>query len=137
MFNQRNLSVYVDWMIDKDGLPPEKQNGKTFEVLKVRMQHCDSVLYVHTNNCRDSSFIPEELNFAIEEHLPLVVWNVEDTKESENMQLLPHLIIQKDKLFVKTYETCVSYENWLVHQQTSFYPHKPLLKNVELKNNKL
>ncbi|MBR1668581.1 MAG: toll/interleukin-1 receptor domain-containing protein [Bacteroidaceae bacterium] len=111
MLNGENLSVYVDWMIDKDGLPREKLSDKTLATLEVRMKHCDRLLYVHTKNCKDSEYIKWELNLAQQYNIPVTILNAEDVFESDEMRHIPHVHIKKNKLFVMIQDKEILYKS--------------------------
>ena len=89
--NKMNLSVYVDWMIDRDGLEPKKYNEHTWPVLQHRMIHCDKVLYVHTANCADSKWIPREIDYARKCNLSIIVYNVDGSLEPDYCGGLDHI----------------------------------------------
>jgi len=120
MLNRENLSAYVDWMIDKDGLPREMLNKKTLKILEVRMLHCDSLLYVHTNNSRDSNFIKWELDFGYRNNIPMAVLNIGKIPETERISMMPHVQQEGDKLFIQKDDIKISYQNWV----TKYATHK-------------
>jgi TIR domain len=56
------LSVYVDWYVDPQ-LDRAKVTAPTAEVLRKRMQQCDSLLYLWSLNAADSKWMPWELGY--------------------------------------------------------------------------
>lgn len=91
LLNKQNLSVYVDWMIDKDGLNPVKFDENTWPILQHRMRHCDKFLYIHTKNCYESEWIPKEIDYAKEIGIPMEVFNVDGASEDSNTIGLKHI----------------------------------------------
>lgn len=87
--NKMGFSVYVDWMIDRDGLEPSKYNEHTWSVLQHRIIHCDKVLYIHTSNCADSRWIPRELEYAQKCNLKIVMYNADGSPELEYCNGIP------------------------------------------------
>lgn len=57
-----NLTVYVDWLIDKH-LDREKVTAGTAEVLRVRMDHSKCLLFATSENSQDSRWMPWELGY--------------------------------------------------------------------------
>jgi hypothetical protein len=56
------LSVYVDWIIDRD-LERNKVSTATAEMLRVRMRQCGILVYLHTLNSPTSKWMPWELGY--------------------------------------------------------------------------
>ena len=115
MLNKEDLSVYVDWMIDKNGLPKAKMNAKTLATLEVRMMHCDTLLYVHTENCKDSKYIQWELDLAKQHNIPMTVLNAGDVAESNETEQITHAFIKDGTLFVLKDRQELLYKQWLSH----------------------
>ena len=51
------LRVYVDW-IDDDGLDRGKVTRTTAEILRIRMRASMSLVYAHSTNSSDSTWMP-------------------------------------------------------------------------------
>lgn len=62
LLEDRGKTVYVDW-IDDPQLDRSNVNAKTAELLRRRMRRCQSLMYVHTDNCAVSKWIPWELGY--------------------------------------------------------------------------
>ena len=91
VLNKHGRSVYVDWMIDSDGLPRNQFGDDSLSVLKIRVRQCDRLLYVHTASCRESVVIPKEIAYAQELGVPIVVVNKDGSEEDEEIRALPHV----------------------------------------------
>lgn len=66
------LTVYVDW-IDDAKLDRSKITRETGELLRVRMRSCSSLVYVHSDNSKDSVWMPWELGY-FDGYKPRHVW---------------------------------------------------------------
>lgn len=62
LLEERGLSVYVDRYSDP-GLSPEGVTKQTAEVLRRRMRHSRTLLYIHSRHSGDSRWMPWELGF--------------------------------------------------------------------------
>ena len=89
--NGQGFSVYMDWVIDRDELQRSMFGSATMEVLKLRIKHCNTFLYVHTENCAGSICIPQEITFAKECGMPIFVLNVDGSDEGMDTGGLPHV----------------------------------------------
>lgn len=56
------LKVYVDW-IEDPGIDRGKVTTRTAQILRERMQHCSSLVYVHSANATQSVWMPWELGY--------------------------------------------------------------------------
>lgn len=111
--NRYGLSVYVDWMLDREGLPREKMNDNTINVLKWRILQSDCLLYLHTENCKESTFIPIELDYADEHDKPMAVLNFDGSLETDTTQCKPHVAIKEDRVFVVVDGKEIEFDKWL------------------------
>lgn len=91
LLNKHGRSVYVDWMLDRDGLPRAQFGNASLSVLKIRVGQCNRLLYVHTASCGESEVIPKEIAFAKDLGVPVVVFNVDGSVESEETRPMPHV----------------------------------------------
>jgi len=66
---QRNLSVYVDWIDDRD-LDREAVDGETAERLREKMRVSDTLFYAHTPSASISRWCPWELGYFDALHYP-------------------------------------------------------------------
>lgn len=113
MINKKGYSVYVDWMMDKDGLPRDKENENTLNVIKVRIMQSDCLLYVHTKDCEKSWYIPQELDFAEQQRKPIIVLNIDGSRETERTQYKPHAEIRNGEIIVTMNDKEMSINKWI------------------------
>ena len=113
-FNRQGLSVYVDWMIDKDGLPLEKfHKENTWKVILTRLLNCDSLVYVHSKNSLGNKNIEKEINFAKEHHIPIAVLNIQNIDETNDLMMLPHMLMKNDKYHILLKQKEIPFIEWL------------------------
>lgn len=62
LLQKQGLSVYVDWVVDKQ-LDRSSVNKETAAVLRKRMEHSRSMMYIATENSSNSKWMPWELGF--------------------------------------------------------------------------
>src|SRR5579862_975308 len=66
------LTVYVDWIVDKD-LDRDDVNVNTARVLRERMDQSSSLVYAHSKNSGRSAWMPWELGYC-DGKRPSFVW---------------------------------------------------------------
>lgn len=81
MLNKQGLNVYVDWVVDNVALEPTKYNEHTWPVLQQRLLQSKEFLYVHTINCKDSQWIPREIEYALQNGYELSILNLDESEE--------------------------------------------------------
>lgn len=64
LLNSKNLSVYIDWIEDRDSLRRELTNADTARVIIERIKHTKAVLYVQTESSVLSLWTSWELGYA-------------------------------------------------------------------------
>lgn len=64
LLNSKNLSVYIDWIEDRDSLKRDLTNADTARVIIERIKHTKAVIYVQTGSCALSLWAPWELGYA-------------------------------------------------------------------------
>ena len=62
ILEDHGLSVYVDWVEDAQ-LDRERVDNETASLLRTRMCSCQSLMYLHSDNSRESKWMPWELGF--------------------------------------------------------------------------
>lgn len=62
LITQRGLSVYVDWIDDRD-LNREAVDGETAARLRDQMRRCDTLFYAHSPSAQLSRWCPWELGY--------------------------------------------------------------------------
>ena len=81
MLNKQGLNVYVDWVVDNVALEPTKYNEHTWPVLQQRLLQSKEFLYVHTVNCKESQWIPREIEYALQNGYELSILNLDESEE--------------------------------------------------------
>lgn len=113
IINRKGFSVYVDWMIDRDGLPRDKENENTLNVIKQRIMQSDCLLYIHTKDCEKSWYIPQELDYAELQHKPIAVLNIDGSQETERTQDKPHSEIRNNEIIVTVNGKEINIDKWI------------------------
>lgn len=62
LLEEKGNTVYVDW-IDDPALDRSRVCTETADVLRLRMQHCTSLVYLHSSNSGQSKWMPWELGY--------------------------------------------------------------------------
>lgn len=62
LLEEKGKTVYVDW-IDDPLLHRSRVCAETARVLRLRMQHCASLVYTHSTNSGQSKWMPWELGY--------------------------------------------------------------------------
>lgn len=62
LLQKQGLRVYVDWVVDKQ-LNRNSVDKETAAVLRERMKHSNSMMYIATDNSSSSKWMPWELGF--------------------------------------------------------------------------
>jgi len=61
--NEKGKICYCDWTLDDNFLKREFVNEYTREVLKVRMEQSDKLIFIRTNNSIGSDWVKFELDY--------------------------------------------------------------------------
>lgn len=69
LLERERLTVYVDWIVDKD-LDRSTPSGATAERLRKRMTSCRSMVYATSRNASTSRWMPWELGYFDGTHSP-------------------------------------------------------------------
>lgn len=106
LLEDKNYTVYVDWVNDEE-LDRAQVNKETADLLRNRMQHCSSLVYIATDNAGNSKWMPWELGYfdgkkaggvAI---LPLVESERSGFNGREYLGLYPHVIEDNAQIYVE------------------------------------
>ena len=75
ILNRKGYSVYVDWISDKDDLKRENINGDTANVLKERLRQSHFIIYAHTKNAQNSSWVKWEIEYfnSLKKDIPFII----------------------------------------------------------------
>lgn len=92
--NKAGLNCYVDWNADDDFLKRDLVSEFTKEVLKVRLENSDRLLFISTENSRASEWVSFELQYYQEHVKNDILMIVVDGEDGRNFRK-----IAKDDLF--------------------------------------
>jgi hypothetical protein len=89
------FSVYVDWIVDPE-MNREHVTPETAAILRGRMEQCQSLLYLKTDNSTDSTWMPWELGYfdALRGRvgiLPIVQHSQDEFDGNEYLGLYPYV----------------------------------------------
>ena len=116
--NNQGLSVYVDWMIDREGLPLDKFDERlTWEVILTRLMNSNCLFYAHTKNCIGNKNIEKELTFSKEHNIPMAVLNFDDVEETDEIKRMPHAKFVDSQFVVETNNGKMTFTKWLKVKQ--------------------
>lgn len=96
LFEEDNLSVYIDWVQDPY-LDRNHVTLKTAELVKDRIKQCKSLAYISTQNVTSSKWCPWELGVGDGIHngkaciLPILEEDGENFKGQEYLGLYPYI----------------------------------------------
>lgn len=124
--NEYGVYAYVDWLADPF-LDRSNVNRSTANLLKTRMQQCDSLAFLDTEKARESNWTPWEVGYmdGLKERvfiIPVVSVEKEDYKGMEYFSLYPFLDEAKEdkseimRLWVNSQEKKYHYRdfhNWI------------------------
>lgn len=116
--NALGLTVYVDWVNDKDELLRSKTCAETAGVITERMKRCKAVLYIHTESSLSSKWTPWELGYAYAKGFPILVYRPEtDVEEPEYLQLYQSVIKVEDTYRIEEAGVQTPLLEWLSKQR--------------------
>ena len=103
---ERDLSVYVDWIDDKN-LERESVDNETAEILRKRMKQCHSLLFATSSNSTVSKWMPWECGYfdgingkiAI---LPIANADENSFKGQEYLGLYPYIDVTSSTIWVNS-----------------------------------
>ena len=79
--NEKGLVVYIDWVNDNMMMDRKNQNEDTWNVLKLRMDESEKMLFVMTNNSLRSEWTPKEIDYFKSLKREIVVYQPEEITE--------------------------------------------------------
>lgn len=79
--NEKGLVVYIDWVNDNVMMNRKNQNEDTWNVLKLRMDESDKMLFVMTDNSLRSEWTPKEIDYFKSLNREVVVYQPEEITE--------------------------------------------------------
>lgn len=81
--NQNGKNIFCDWISDSDYLKRNLLCNATLKVLEKRLEQSKSLLFVDSNNSRQSIWCKYELNYFKELGKPMYIIKKEDVKKSK------------------------------------------------------
>ena len=79
--NAEGLVVYIDWVNDKVMMDRRNQNEDTWNVLKLRMDESEKMLFVMTDNSLRSMWTPKEIDYFKSLNKAILVYQPEEITE--------------------------------------------------------
>lgn len=79
--NAEGLVVYIDWVNDKVMMDRRNQNEDTWNVLKLRMDESEKMLFVMTDNSLRSTWTPKEIDYFKSLNKEILVYQPEEITE--------------------------------------------------------
>ncbi|MGM9685374.1 MAG: TIR domain-containing protein [Bacteroidaceae bacterium] len=79
--NEKGLVVYIDWVNDSVMMDRKNQNEDTWNVLKMRMDESEKMLFVMTDNSLRSEWTPKEIDYFKSLNREVVVYQPEEITE--------------------------------------------------------
>ena len=76
--NENGLVVYIDWVNDSVMMDRKNQNEDTWNVLKMRMDESEKMLFVMTDNSLRSEWTPKEIDYFKSLNREVVVYQPEE-----------------------------------------------------------
>jgi hypothetical protein len=117
LLEERELSVYVDW-VDDAPLNRGEVNPETAARLKLRMAQSNSLFYLHTSNAQSSKWMPWELGYfdALKGKVavfPLLASSDESFKGQEYLGLYPYVDLTGQSIWIhKSTNTYKRFIEW-------------------------
>ena len=100
MLNRQGLTVYVDWIEDRNALKRELTSVDTAKALTERIKQSRAILYVLTNTSIASVWTPWELGFAQALRKKICVLQLEEGgKAPEYLDLFEKAELIDNRLF--------------------------------------
>lgn len=79
--NEKGLVVYIDWVNDSVMMDRKNQNEDTWNVLKMRMDESEKMLFVMTDNSLRSEWTPKEIDYFKSLNREVIVFQPEEITE--------------------------------------------------------
>ena len=79
--NEKGLVIYIDWVNDSVMMDRKNQNEDTWNVLKMRMDESEKMLFVMTDNSLRSEWTPKEIDYFRSLNREIIVYQPEEITE--------------------------------------------------------
>lgn len=115
MLNRQGLTVYVDWIEDRNVLKRELTSVDTAKALTERIRQSRAILYVLTSTSIGSAWIPWELGFAQALEKKICVLSLErNTHVPEYMQLYKTAEVSDNTIItIQDDKSRITLEGWI------------------------
>lgn len=80
--NSNSKNIFCDWINDADYLKRHLLCEATLKVLEMRMQQSKALIFVNSDNSRNSIWCKYELNYFFDLNKPMYIINIENISES-------------------------------------------------------
>ena len=115
MLNRQGLTVYVDWIEDRNALKRELTSVDTAKAITERIKQSRAILYVLTSISNASVWTPWELGFAHALGKMICVISLEEgVKAPEYLDLYEKIELMDNRLFaIQSDGSRIPFEEWL------------------------
>ena len=114
LLNSKGLSVYVDWIEDKESLKRELTNADTARVLIERIKKSKTIIYIKTRNSSQSLWTPWELGYAQAIGKKICVLEMEHTPNTpQYLDIYDKADLRGEDIIVENHNETQSIENWI------------------------
>lgn len=114
MLNRQGLTVYIDWIEDRNALKRELTSVDTARAITERINHSRAVLYVLSETGLTSVWTPWELGYAQALGKKICVLPMgTNIKAPEYLDIYNRAVVEEDKVFVKMDNKRVLIEEWI------------------------
>lgn len=118
MLNRQGLSVYIDWIEDRESLRREMTSKETAQAISQRIIHSRSMLVVLTESSLSSTWVPWELGFAQALGKIVCLLKLEDVENApEYMEIYHEAMIENEVIVVKDGLRLLPIERWVVGEK--------------------
>ena len=115
MLNRQGLTVYIDWIEDRNALKRELTSVYTARALTERINHSRAVLYVLSETGITSVWTPWELGYAQALGKKICVLPMEtNIKAPEYLEIYKKAIVEVDRVFVMVDDKTLPIEGWVL-----------------------
>lgn len=125
MLNRQGLSVYIDWIEDRESLRREMTSKETAQAISQRIIHSRSMLVVFSESSLSSTWVPWEIGFAQALGKNVCLLKLEIVENvPEYLEIFHDAMIEDEIIVVKDGIRKMPIERWIVdkNDENSHYP---------------
>lgn len=114
--NSESITVYVDWVNDRNMLSRDLMDVNTAKVIIDRLQKCKSMILVLTENCLASKWTPWEVGYFHALGKPVCVYYPQEISEDllpPYWNLYPRISITTSSMCVLKEDTNIDLKKWI------------------------